>query len=276
MIDGWRLIRGHNLLIAAAGVLAGGWIALGRVALPKLLFFAAVSGIGLGAAGNVINDLQDAAADRINHPDGARPIAAGRMTRDAAHLGLWLALLVGLGAAALVSGRQVLVGLATLVVMLAYSPVLKRAGLPGNLAVAAVAGLPPFYGALAVGRATAGLVPWALAAWIHLARELVKDLEDEPGDRQAGRRTLPIRLGRLRALRITWWICAGFVFWALLLPALAHYGLIYYAVAGLAALIVLLAAQALRRDRLARSSVLLKVAMVIGLVALVLGRVVGR
>src|SRR2546430_14894724 len=34
--------------------------------------------------------------------------------------------------------------------------------------------------------------PWALAAWIHLVREIAKDLEDEPGDRTVGRRTLPI------------------------------------------------------------------------------------
>ena len=274
MLDGWRLVRGHNLLIAMAGILAGGWIALGQLALPKLLVFAAVSGIGLGAAGNVVNDLQDAAADRINHPEGERPIAAGRLSRETAHLVLWLALLAGVGTAALVSGTQLLVGIATLVLMFAYSPGLKRAGLPGNFAVAAVAGLPPFYGALAVGGPAAGLVPWALAAWIHLARELVKDLQDEAGDRRVDRRTLPIRVGRPRAVRMTWWICAAFVPWALLLPALARYGVVYFAVAGVAALIVLLAARALRRDRLARSSVLLKVAMVIGLVALVLGRVV--
>ena len=274
MLDGWRLIRGHNLLIAAAGVLAGGWIALGHLALPKLLVFAAMSGIGLGAAGNAVNDLQDEAADRINHPEGSRSVAAGRITRDTAYLVVWLGLLAGLGAAALVSGTQLLVGIATLVVMVAYSPGLKRAGLPGNFAVAAVAGLPPFYGALAVDRPSAGLVPWALAAWIHLARELVKDLQDEVGDRRVDRRTLPIRVGRPGAVRITWWMCAAFIPWALVLPALDGYGVVYFAVAGLAALIVLFAAQALRRDRLGRSSVLLKVAMVIGLVALVLGRVV--
>jgi 4-hydroxybenzoate polyprenyltransferase len=101
VIDGWRLVRGYNLLIAVAGVVAGGWIALGHLALPKLLVFAAVSGIGLGAAGNVANDLQDAAADRVNHPSGALPIAAGRISRDTAHLLVWLGNMPGLGGAAL-------------------------------------------------------------------------------------------------------------------------------------------------------------------------------
>lgn len=272
MIDGWRLVRGPNLLIAASGVVAGGWIALGRLALPKLLVFAALSGIGLGAAGNAANDLQDAEADRVNHPGGKRPVAAGRVSRESGHLIVWLGLLVGLGAAALVSGTQLLVGLAALALMFVYSPGLKRAGLPGNLAVAAMAGLPPFYGALAVGRPAAGLVPWALAAWIHLGRELVKDLADEAGDRQVGRQTLPIRIGRSRAVRITWWVCIAFVPWAFLLPALAGYAGLYYPVAAIAALVVLFAAHGLRRDRFARASVLLKTAMVIGLAALVLGR----
>lgn len=274
MGDGWRLIRGPNLLIAAAGVLAGGWIALGQFALPKLLAYAAVSGMGLGLAGNVVNDLQDIAADRINHPGGERPIAAGRVSRDTAHVLVWFGLIVGLGGAALVSGTLLLVGLAAATVMCMYSPVLKRAGLPGNLAVAAVAGLPPFYGALSVGRPGAGVVPWALAAWIHLGRELVKDLEDEAGDRRAERRTLPIRVGRPGATSLTWWVCIAFVPWALVLPFVAAYHGIYYAVASVAMALVLLAAAAVRRDRPARASLLLKAAMVDGLVALVLGRIV--
>jgi len=274
VIDGWRLVRGHNLLIAAAGVLAGGWIALGQVAFPNLLVFAAISGVGLGLAGNVVNDLQDAAVDRVNHPGGERPFAAGRITRDAAYLLVWLGLIAGLAGAALVSGTQLLVGLTALAVMLVYSPGLKHAGWPGTVAVAAVAGLPPFYGALSVGQPAAGLVPWALAAWIHLGREMVKDLQDEAGDRQTGRRTLPIRIGRPLAVRVAWWICIAFVPWAFALPTLAAYAGLYYPVAAIAAWVVVLAAHALRRDRLAAASRWLKVAMVIGLVALVAGRVV--
>jgi len=272
--DGWRVIRGPNLLIAAAGVLAGGWIALGQVAVPKQLAFAALSGVGLGLAGNVVNDLQDTETDRINHPGGERPIAAGRIGRDAAYLLVWLGLAAGVGFAALVSGTQLLVGLAATAVMFVYSPGLKRAGWPGNLAVAAVAGLPPFYGALSVDRLGAGLVPWALAAWIHFGRELVKDLEDEAGDRRTGRRTLPVRVGRPRALLVTRWVCLAFVPWAFVLPLLAGYRGPYYAVVSIAVLLVLLATLALRSDRPHRASVLLKMGMVVGLVALVLGRVV--
>jgi 4-hydroxybenzoate polyprenyltransferase len=272
--DLWRLTRAHNLAIAAAGVVAGGWIALGAVALPKLLAFAALSAIGLGAAGNVANDLADVPADRVNRPATERPLAAGRIRPKTAHLLVWLGALVGLSAAALVSGRQLLLGAIALVVMLGYSPWLKRHGLPGNLAVAAIAGLPLFYGALAVGQAKAGLVPWVLAGWIHLGRELAKDLQDESGDRVVGRRTLPVRLGRSGAVRVAWWCCIAFVPLSVVLPLAAHYGGLYFAVAVAAQLLVLAAGLGLRRERFAQASGLLKAAMVVGLVALVLGSIV--
>ena len=273
MSDLARLVRAPNLLLAAAGVLAGGWIALGTVAIPKLALFAALSGIGLGAAGNAANDVQDVVADRVNAP-ARHPLAAERLRAETAHLIIWLGIVLGLGGAALVSGRAVLVALLALAVMLVYSPLLKRRGLPGNLAVAVVAGLPLFYGALAVGRPGAGIVPWVLAAWLHLARELVKDLSDEPGDRAAGRRTLPVAVGMQRATRVAVWTCVLFFPLAVALPLASGYGSVYLDVAGLSLFAVAVAALALRRQRFVTASGLLKVAMVFGLGALVLGKVV--
>ncbi len=273
MGDVLRLVRAHNLLIAAAGVLAGGWIALGTVALPKLLGFAALSAVGFGAAGNTLNDLWDAAADRVNRPGAERPLAAGRIVPGTAHLCVVGGALLGLGAAALVSGTAVLVGLAALAVMVAYSPVLKRRGAPGNLAVALVAGLPLMYGAIAVGRPAAGVVPWTLAAWIHLVREIVKDLGDMPGDHALGRRTLPIVLGPRRAGLVAATLAALFVPLSLVLPARAHYAWPYFVIAVFAQLAVLLVASRLVVGRTHGTTVLLKRAMLVGIVALVAGRV---
>jgi geranylgeranylglycerol-phosphate geranylgeranyltransferase len=266
-----RLVRAGNLLIAAAGVCAGGWIALGALALPKLLVFAALSGVGLGAAGNALNDLADVATDRVNRP-GA-PLAAGRLSRHRAEGVVFGGALLGIALAGLVSGTQVLVGLAAFAVMAAYSPWLKRRGLPGNVAVAVIAGLPLFYGALALGAPRAGLVPWVLAAWLHVARELVKDLEDAPGDRAAGRRTLPVTLGAAPATRIAWWVLIAFVPVSVLLPWAAGYAAWYFGCAVVAQFITLWTALQLRRGRLAGASRLLKVAMITGLAALVLGRI---
>src|SRR6266542_2109818 len=160
VIEVARLIRAHNLLVAAAGVLAGGWIALGALVPPKPLVFAVVAAVGLGAAGNALNDICDRAADRVNRGPGERPLAAGRVSRGTAELCVVGGTVAGLGAAGLVSGPAVLVGRAGLVAVIAHSPVLKRHGPVGNLAAAVIAGLPLMYCALAVGGAAQGIVPW--------------------------------------------------------------------------------------------------------------------
>ena len=268
-----RLVRGPNLLIAAAGVFAGGWIALGRIAFPTELVFGALSGLALGAVGNTWNDIRDVAADRVNRP-GARPLAAGQVSRGVADLIVFDGVLLGLASAALVGGRQVLVALAALAVMFMYSPLLKPRPLLGNVAVAVVAGLPPFYGALAVGLPGAGVVPWVLAAWLHLVREVVKDVEDEAGDRTIGRRTLPIALGRRPALVVAAGVALLFVPASLLLPRNAGYGGAYFLIALLVQMAVLVAATWLLLGKVERVSALLKGAMIVGLAALVAGKVV--
>src|SRR5436309_69205 len=255
-----RLVRAGNLLVAAAGVLAGGWVALGAIAVPRLLGFAAVAAVGFGAAGNALNDLRDVAADRVNRPGGERPVAAGRLRRETAHLVAAAGIFIGVAMAALVSGTALLVGIAALVVIAAYSPLLKPAGVAGNVAIA-------------VGRPAAGVVPWVLAAWIHLVREIVKDIEDEPGDRAAGRRTLPIRWGARRAGLLAGALAVTFVPLSLALPVAAHYRGGYYALAVVPQLAVLAAASRLFVGRPERLSRLLKGAMVVGLAALVLGKV---
>src|SRR2546423_4976521 len=51
VLDVLRLVRAHNLLLAALGVLAGGWIALGALVTPRVLWFASVAAVRVGAAG---------------------------------------------------------------------------------------------------------------------------------------------------------------------------------------------------------------------------------
>ena len=273
MSDLLRLVRAHNLVVAGIGVLAGGWIALGHVAVPAPLAWAALSGIGLGMAGNVLNDIWDAPGDRTNVRTD-RPLATGRLSRGVADLCVLWGSLVGLAGAALVDGTLVLFALVALILMALYSPVLKRRGLPGNLTVALVAGFPLAYGAIAVGRGAAGIVPWILAAWLHLGREVTKDLVDVAGDQALGRRTMPVVWGQSRArafARTTLW---AFVIASAVLPGLAGFGTWYFVVAILADLLVGAAALAIAAGRLDRAIRQLKYAMPFGVAALVLGRVV--
>jgi geranylgeranylglycerol-phosphate geranylgeranyltransferase len=264
------LVRPSNLLIAAAGVAVGGVLALGRVAFPPGLVWAMASALGLGAAGNAANDVFDLEADRVNRP--LRPLVTGELSREAAMIVAGVAGGFGLFAAWWVGPALLALAVLALAVMLVYSPWLKSRGLRGNLAVAAVASLPLVYGAVAAGDWRAGLVPWALAALLHFAREIVKDVEDVAGDLALGRRTVPIVWGTEAGFLAATGVLVLFVPLALLPWAAGWYGRRYGLVVlaldfGLLVLIARLA-----RGRLAGARAALKVAMVAGLAALLWDR----
>jgi geranylgeranylglycerol-phosphate geranylgeranyltransferase len=264
------LVRPRNLLIAAAGVAVGGVLALGRIAFPAGLLWAMASALGLGGAGNAVNDVFDLEADRINRP--LRPLVTGELSREAAIAIAGVAGGFGLFAAWWVSRPLFVLALLALAVMLAYSPWLKARGLRGNLAVAVVASVPLVYGAVAVGDWRAGLVPSALAALLHLAREIVKDVEDVAGDLALGRRTLPIVWGTEAGFLAAAGILILFVPLALLPWAAGWYGRRYGLVVSALDLGVLILVARLVRGRLAGARAALKLAMVGGLAALLWDR----
>jgi geranylgeranylglycerol-phosphate geranylgeranyltransferase len=180
----------------------------------------------------------------------------------------------GLFAAWWLGGLVFQLALAALLVVLAYSPLFKRYGVVGNVAVALVASLPLIYGAAAAGVWRVGVVPFGLAAVLHFAREVVKDLEDVAGDRAAvpPRRTLPIVAGEhvafiVAAAALIAFIPMALAPWFARLYSWRYGALAALAGAGAAALIV----QLLHR-RLEGVSVALKGLMVLGLAALLWDR----
>jgi geranylgeranylglycerol-phosphate geranylgeranyltransferase len=158
-----------------------------------------LAGFAFAGAGNALNDYVDRAVDHAAHPH--RPLPSGRALPAEARALAWALFVVAMLAAFAV-GRDVLtlVG-ASLLLMVLYEYHYKAHGLPGNLAIATLTAAPFVVGALTVGRLgpqTAVLAGMALCA--TLAREIVKDVEDMAGD--AGRRTLPMRIGPERARRV--------------------------------------------------------------------------
>jgi geranylgeranylglycerol-phosphate geranylgeranyltransferase len=264
------LVRLRNLLLSAAGVGIGGVLAQGHVTFPAVVLWAMASAVLLGAAGNIANDLADQDADRVNRPE--RALVSGTVSPSAALLIGGVAGGLGLVSALWVDVRLFAIALAALVVMLVYSPLLKRHGLAGNLAVAAVASLPLVYGATAVGWWRAGLVPSVLAALLHFAREIVKDLADVAGDRAQGRRTIPIAYGPAAAAVIAAAALIAFVPASLAPYFAGWYGRRYgLGVTALDLGVLLLIARLLARHP-AGVSAALKTAMLFGLAALLWDR----
>ncbi|MDQ3697623.1 MAG: UbiA family prenyltransferase [Gemmatimonadota bacterium] len=211
------LVRWPNALMAAGAVAVGAWWVGGGegvgAGLTAHVAFAALAALSLTAAANAWNDVADIAIDVRAHPE--RPLPSRRLSVAAARRVALVAAVTAVPLAALARPALGLLTLPVLALMRAYSPYLKRWGLPGNFTVAVLASLPVLYGAWAVGRPRGGLLLVAVATPLHFAREIAKDLDDADAD-AAERRTLPLQAGR-RAARTTL-LAATLLFVMLLVP----------------------------------------------------------
>ncbi|HBC47757.1 MAG TPA: hypothetical protein DCZ43_11980, partial [candidate division Zixibacteria bacterium] len=147
----------------------------------------------------------------------------------------------------------------------------------GNLLVAGVASLAFVYGGMAVNRPLGAAILVAFAFLLHLGREMVKDIQDKSADASVGHRTgATIADGRISR------VLASFVLMLLIAATLApFFGRLY----GLGYLIVVVVGVdfiiiesihtlivAGDSESMVRVSFWLKLAMPIGLLAVLIGR----
>lgn len=267
------LLRPGNVAVVGLSVLVGSggfWPSGGfwRVAL------AAASAMLVAAGGNALNDYFDLEADRINRP--IRPLPQGLIGPHVAS-GLALVLLVaGAGSGWLISTANGLLAALVAVALCAYAIRGKRLSLGGNLMVAAACAAAFVYGGMAAGAARMSLYPAAFAFLMHLAREIVKDVQDLDGDLAVGARTTAIVMGERAALGLAAGVLALLV---LLTPApflLGAYGWRYLVAVALGvdlmlAAIIIKLVRGTDREGLSRISFYLKMDMLMGIMAICLG-----
>lgn len=271
-----ELTRPLNVVLSMVGAYVGalttGLVAptagMGLWADIVLLLIAA----GLGTAGgNALNDLNDLPVDRTAHPH--RPLPSGRATRRGARNVILFSWAIAVPAAFLAAPHAGILAAIDVGLLSWYELRFKKMGLPGNLAVAAVAGSLFPLGALAVGAAGAALViPLVLgllAATAHLGRELLKDAEDAAADR-AVRRTFAVRHGPRAAGRLAAAVLLAAVALSTLPYLMGHWGTTYLGVVAMADLLFLGAAVT-GLGAPGRGRRLAKVAMVVALAAFLTG-----
>ena len=206
-----RITRPINSLFAGfAGILAT-IIATGVIT-PDIWYVFFIVSLITGA-GNVINDYYDAKIDSINQPD--RPIPSGEISKNAALCFAGLLFIAG-NLIALIFAPPVLLIIAVFnsVLLWLYAAYFKTTPFIGNLVVSyltssififggAIQGISGVISVLPISGATLGVI---------LARELVKDAEDLPGDMACGARTVPILYGiRITLLLSLICACAGII-----------------------------------------------------------------
>lgn len=227
--DYLRLTRPANLFfIATLMVLMEKWVAVPVLQhywhLPEqlpvsLLILLSAATVLIAAGGYVINDYFDIKIDRINRPDTlivANTIGKPQTMRYYSII-TGLGVIVGLIAAWLChSWTLAMIFVMTPGLLWFYSASYKRQFVIGNLIVAFSAALTPLLIALAneaymlhrVGEMVLSVgVPQMLYVWIGgfaafafvmtWLREVVKDLQDQEGDRELECHSLPIVLGEM-------------------------------------------------------------------------------
>lgn len=190
------------------------------IAMPdKYFILLIIATVAIAGGGNAINDYFDVRIDEINRPD--KQIVGKTISRRKAMLTHQVLTTIGVVAGLFISYRAGSAPLAFLFVFIPgllwfYSSSYKRQFLIGNIVVAFLAALVPFivilfdqsflyrqHGQMIL---TNGLSR-QLFSWIGtyaifsflttLTREIVKDMQDEEGDREWESNTLPIVVGKI-------------------------------------------------------------------------------
>ena len=224
--DIMRLVRWSNLLFLAALIwLMEKWVAvpiLDKAAFGEqlpwyLLLLIMLATIGIAAGGYVINDYFDVKIDRINRPDEvvvtrsvSKP-AAMRMSIGLSSFGA----ICGLIVAALLHSLTIAILFILIPGLLwFYSSSYKRLFMVGNLIIALLAGVTPMIVAMAnvaiLQLRYETIIPFTtlphdLYAWLGgfalfaflltWIREIVKDLQDQMGDRELECHSMPVVWG---------------------------------------------------------------------------------
>ncbi len=267
------LLRPINVLMFCAGVFLGGFLAVGGgVADPNLLprlTIGALAVAAIGGAANSLNDVIDIDIDRINRPH--RPIASGVVSRQTG-VRVWLIVSIfGLVLSALLSPLHLVISGAAAGALIAYSFVLKRVALVGNVLVAALVALSIIFGALAVGSIDGVIYAAAFAFLLTFVREMIKDAADVRGDAAYAARTFASVFGRRAAVRLAGIVVFGTILLTPLPFLLSAYSTLYLSLVLIADIVLIWAlwAAAPLDDRgLDRSGDLLKWAMIAGMAAL--------
>jgi len=228
----------------------------------------------VAGGGNALNDCCDLEADRINRP--RRPLPSGRLSPGFAKTTSVVLFAAGLALGAAVSPASAAIALAVTGMLVFYAIRGKRLGIAGNLLVALAGALAFVYGGVAAGQPRPSLVPAAFALLMHLAREMVKDVQDLEGDRAIGARTTAIVHGERKTLAMA---AAALGLLVLMTPVpflirLYNWRYLAAVLLGVDPMLAFLIKDLLSRpgpDRLVNVSFYLKINMLMGLMAISLG-----
>ncbi|NCT17648.1 MAG: prenyltransferase [Flavobacteriaceae bacterium CG_4_8_14_3_um_filter_34_10] len=190
---------------------------------PFEFYLLLIATICIAAAGNIINDIQDVAIDRINKPE---KVLIGKKITEKTGYNYYLILnVIGVGIGFYLANSIGKPSFAALFIVFSallylYATYVKSIAIVGNLLVSflvamsiVVVGLFDLFPAITdTNRESLSNIFTILLAYAFFAflmtfiREIVKDMEDIDGDKNGGYQTLPILLGRKRTSKVVFFL----------------------------------------------------------------------
>jgi geranylgeranylglycerol-phosphate geranylgeranyltransferase len=267
-----ELSRPKNALMSILGALTG-WVNSTSVYDARLILTCLIPPLVL-IAGNAINDYYDAEIDAINKP--YRPIPSGRISKREA-LNIYIALsFFGIALSIFLGFIEFLIVAAFSSSWYTYARWLKRTGVPGNALVSLGVAFTLIFGSLAAGNLTSKVIIFSSVAFTsNLIREFVKAIEDLPGDRAYGVRTIAVRIGVKKTGILIFSLSLVTVVLTILPIIFGLTGILYLSLSAIISLSILMVASAIcikgkLEERARETSSLIKASMSLGLLGMLL------
>lgn len=270
----FKITRPVNLLITFISVIVAAIICLPQYYSELNILIAATVAALATAAGNIINDIFDIEIDKINRPQ--RPLPSEKISTKEAYILYSLFTVISILLSLWLDLSALLIVLFSHLLLFLYSKYLKQIPLVGNITVAFMTGLVFIFGGVIVGNSSAAIVPAIFAFLINLIREIVKDMQDIEGDRQAGLLTLPIKFGVLKSK----FLISLFIFILITFTSYPFitqlYKIEFFVVVMVSVnpIMIYIIKKIYEKDSLKslkKISILLKLSMILGLIAIYLG-----
>jgi geranylgeranylglycerol-phosphate geranylgeranyltransferase len=269
------LIRPVNFVITFITVIVAAAVSyLSVYPVEKVLLAALTASLTL-SAGNIINDIFDVKIDIVSHPE--RPLITKIILVKEAYVLYFTIQLISLLLSFFISNANFFINLLAAWVLFFYSWEIKKIVLLKNIIVSGLTGLVFIYGGVATGSYKYAIIPALFAFLINMTREIIKDMEDSEGDAHRGIISFPLKVGPVKTKNT---VAALIIF----LMALTFYPYIngnynkYYLLSILVLVIPVLIyflfslLKDVSKNNLKKLSFILKLDMILGLIAIYLGR----
>ncbi len=268
-----KLTRPLNVIIAGISVLLAASLSL-HFELSQSVVFAVLSASLITGAANIINDIYDINIDRINKP--GRVLASGKVSVKVAWTIYFVITILALFFAGAINQLMFAIASSSILILYLYSYYFKRTILAGNFIVSLISGFAFIFGAGAVDDWIVGVVPALFAFLFHFGREILKDLQDVQGDMAQKAITFAGRFGKFKSIFLI-----NVIFFTLILFLFAPFVLnqyniyyIYIITPGVATILLLVSFLLWFKNNpswLGKISLLLKIDMFVGLIAIYIG-----